>query len=133
MGLLKVCLVCGTVTDQPRCELHRPVAMPKTSSTARGYDYAWAKLSKRARKLQPFCVDCGTTNDLTADHSPEAWDRKARGLIIRLQDISVVCRGCNSKRGAARGGEQGLIEPSLDPRAKAKFLTDYRPIVQERG
>lgn len=107
MSLLKICLDCGALSDQPRCEQHRPVAMPKTSAHSRGYDSAWTRLSKRARALQPFCADCGTTNDLTADHSPEAWDRKSRGLVIRLQDIAVVCRPCNAKRGAARGETVG--------------------------
>lgn len=109
MGLLKPCLTCGELSAETRCDEHRAVRirMPKESATARGYDYAWTQLSKRARKLQPFCEDCGTTYDLTADHSPEAWDRKERGLIIRLQDIAVVCRPCNSKRGAARGEKAG--------------------------
>lgn len=69
----------------------------------RGYDSAWDRLSKRARKLQPFCSDCGREDDLTADHSPEAWRRKEQGKTIRLKDIDVVCRRCNSERGAARG------------------------------
>lgn len=69
----------------------------------RGYDYRWEKLSKRARKLQPFCTDCGRTDDLTADHSTEAWRRREAGLPIRLKDIDVVCRQCNTDRGAARG------------------------------
>lgn len=105
MALLKPCLSCGELSDEPRCEQHRAIRirLPKESSSARGYDYAWSQLSKRARKLQPFCSDCGRTDDLTADHSPEAWDRKRRGLIIRLQDIAVVCRACNTRRGAARG------------------------------
>lgn len=124
MSLLKVCLDCGEVTDKPRCELHRPAELPKESSTRRGYDYQWSKLSKRARKMQPFCSDCGTTDDLTADHSPETWDRKQRGLIIRLQDIDVVCRTCNSLRGKARGGEMGPTIRAKDPREKAKFQID---------
>ncbi|MGG5172681.1 hypothetical protein ACQR35_10950 [Pseudarthrobacter sp. J1738] len=126
MGLLKVCSECGAVTDQALCIDHRrkPAPSPshqlKGSSTARGYDYTWSKLSKRARQLQPFCLDCGSTSDLTADHSEEAWARKARGQVIRLEDITVVCRPCNSKRGAARGGELGLIDASKDPRAIGK-------------
>lgn len=105
MGLLKPCLSCGELSDETRCDEHRAVRlrMPKGSATSRGYDYQWTKLSARARKLQPFCSDCGRVDDLTADHSPEAWDRKERGLIIRLKDIDVLCRPCNTKRGAARG------------------------------
>lgn len=109
MSLLKPCLNCGALSDETRCLDHRVirVRLPKESATQRGYDYAWTQLSKRARQLQPFCSDCGRTDDLTADHSPEAWDRKRRGLIIRLQDIAVVCRACNTRRGAARGEQAG--------------------------
>jgi hypothetical protein len=53
--------------------------------------------------MQPFCSDCGATSDLTTDHTPEAWLRAAAGKVIRLQDIDVVCRRCNTDRGAARG------------------------------
>ena len=42
-------------------------------------------------------------DDLTTDHSPTAWKRREAGLAIRLRDVSVVCRRCNSERGAARG------------------------------
>lgn len=108
------CLDCGTVTPGTRCPecedarnkvraaRNTPHA-PKPSATARGYDAAWKKLSRRARLLQPFCSDCGATEDLQADHLPQAWARKARGLPIRLKDIDVVCGACNRKRGAARG------------------------------
>lgn len=65
----------------------------------RGYDNAWLRLSARARKRQPFCLDCGATDDLTTDHSAEAWRRKAEGKVIRLKDVDVVCRRCNSERG----------------------------------
>lgn len=130
MSLLKVCLTCGQVSDEPRCIMHRSTPMPKASAHSRGYDSAWTKLSKRARELQPFCEDCGATKDLTADHSPEAWKRKEQGKTIRLCDIAVVCRSCNALRGAARGekmGDKGLIRTAKDPRAKAKFPTDSRP------
>jgi len=28
-----------------------------------GYDAQWDRLSKRARRMQPFCIDCGSTED----------------------------------------------------------------------
>lgn len=125
-GLLKPCLDCGTLSERPRCPDHdqRPAEV-KTSSTARGYDTAWRKLSERARRLQPFCTDCGTTNDLTTDHSPEAWQRHNAGLPIRLADVAVVCRSCNGKRGRARPETRGREVPPAapDPVGKAKFAS----------
>lgn len=108
---LRPCLECGTPADQSRCpdctaEHQRAQPDRKTPAAARGYDWTWTKLSKRARKLQPFCSDCGATADLQADHSPEAWERKATGLPLRLADIDVVCGPCNRTRGAQRPNQR---------------------------
>lgn len=112
------CIDCGNITETTRCpDCERQFNRVRTTSrrdrdnaknlavkTAQnGYDNAWNRLSRKARELQPFCSDCGATTDLQADHSPEAWKRKAKGLAIRLQDIDVVCGRCNRRRGAARG------------------------------
>lgn len=98
---MRPCLDCGEPADGPRCPEHTVDTKPVAA--ARGYDHAWNVLSKRARKLQPFCSDCGATEDLQCDHTPEAWARKAAGKPIRLKDVDVVCGPCNVARGAARG------------------------------
>lgn len=124
-GLMKPCIECGELSDRNRCAEHRPKHAPKASRRERGYDAAWDRLSARARRIQPFCSDCGTTDDLTADHSPEAWERKAQGKPIRLQDVDVLCRGCNARRGAARGPNtrgQGVGDTVPSPHAKAEYL-----------
>ena len=76
---LRPCVVCGEPTTRGRCPQHR------------GYDAAWDRLSRKARRLQPFCSDCGAVEDLQTDHTPEAWTRKVAGKTIRLQDVDVVC------------------------------------------
>lgn len=117
---LRPCLDCGTPTNGPRCTEHTDDTKP--TATARGYDWTWQKLSKRARKLQPFCLDCGSTADLQTDHSPEAWQRKAAGKPIRLQDIQVLCGPCNRAAGAARGHTatrgDAPSAPGQDPRGR---------------
>jgi len=133
MGRLKsVCPTCGIVFERYResayCDDCKPPRdySDRTSATARGYDAQWTRLSKRARRLQPFCTDCGSEHDLTADHTVEAWKRKEQGKTIRLQDIDVVCRVCNSERGQARGeniSERRLIVDS-ERLARRDFLTD---------
>lgn len=87
------CLVCGRVTDATRCAQHQ-IKDTRPTPTQRGYDYAWRKLSRLARQLQPWCTDCGATTDLTADH--------LRWPALNLADVDVVCRACNSRRGARR-------------------------------
>lgn len=116
---MKPCIRCGVPTPSTRCDDCAPTAqsIPTTTAAERGYDNNWTKLSRRARRLQPFCTDCGATDDLQADHTPEAWRRKNDGLPIRLQDIEVCCRGCNVRRGAARGGKprgEGLPRVAQD-------------------
>lgn len=98
---LKPCIVCGTPANGSRCPDHRTDHKP--SARARGYNTAWDRLSKRARRMQPFCLDCGSTEDLQADHLPSAWQRKADGKPIRLQDIAIRCGPCNRAAGPARG------------------------------
>lgn len=121
------CIECGTPTPGTYCAEHAPVQTVSRPSRAAGYDGAWDRLSKRARKLSPFCEDCGTPDDLTCDHSAEAWRRKEAGKPIRLCDVAVVCRSCNARRGAARGeltpGGAPLPGGGLEPRGEAKFRT----------
>jgi 5-methylcytosine-specific restriction protein A len=114
---LTACLDCGEPSDGPRCAEH--TTDTKAPAADRGYDAAWTRLSKRARRLQPFCSDCGSTEDLQCDHTPEAWARKAAGLAIRLQDVQVLCGSCNRAAGAARGpaATRGMPpgRPATDP------------------
>lgn len=102
--MLRPCLECGEPCTGSRCSAHR---LPDTKPPpyARGYDHRWRVLSERARRVQPWCSDCGATDDLTCDHSPRAWARKAAGKVIRLRDVDVVCGRCNRARGAARGAD----------------------------
>lgn len=115
--LRSVCADCGLVYERESKSARCPECQPTRERTARrivsesrrgtrrsrGYDQAWERLSKRARRLQPWCSDCGREDDLTTDHSPQAWERRERGLTIRLEDVDVVCSTCNGERGAARG------------------------------
>lgn len=104
------CLVCGELGPASYCERHARAdraayrrATPDTRRRpGRGYDHEWTKLSRRARAAQPFCSDCGSTENLQADHTVQAWRRKRAGLAIRLSDVDVVCGDCNVKRGDAR-------------------------------
>ena len=122
MRLMKPCRDCGEPTNERlgRCsecktDEARKFADRGGSSRSRGYDRAWDKLSERARRLQPWCSDCGAREDLQLDHLPETWERKQQGKVLRLRDTGgVVCGQCNRKRGQARG--VGVEEGKRDPR-----------------
>ena len=109
--MLIPCLSCGELSPATRCpgctrEFNRETAKryPPRGSRSRGYDHAWDKLSRTARRLQPFCSKCGARDDLQCDHTPRAWARKERGLAIRLKDVDVLCGPCNRAAGSARPG-----------------------------
>lgn len=128
--LPSVCSTCGMVysrsresskclTCQParkperRTERRRTRERERGSATARGYGKQWQALSEQARYLQPWCSDCHTDQDLTTDHSPEAWARHAAGKPVRLEDVDVVCRVCNGRRGDARDPETADAHPTM--------------------
>jgi 5-methylcytosine-specific restriction endonuclease McrA len=106
------CLGCGVLIQVERgsktgarcwrCEAIREYDYPKKrgertsglTSRQRGYDRRWFRLSKQARRLQPWCSDCGSPDDLTGDHL--RWPART------LADVDVLCRSCNSSKGAIR-------------------------------
>lgn len=130
--MMRPCVTCGELSQTTRCPDHTPTPYPKAPTAERGYGAAWQRLSRRARAIQGYCSDCGTTDDLTTDHSEQAWARAERGLPIRLVDVDVVCRTCNGRRGQARPirdtpsvvldpGGKGLDIGGGDPRVVASF------------
>ncbi len=127
---LKPCIACGELGENSRCTdcstEHRKTYGGTTQrpSRAAGYDSAWDRLSKRARRMQPWCSDCGRDDDLNCDHSAEAWQRKAEGLPIRLRDVDVLCRVCNIDRGSSRPGGMRYPNPSRSLSAEAKFPSE---------
>lgn len=119
VAVMNVCAECGDtyqeLTDKHRghCEdcypelrkPHEEQRQRQQTTTELGYGWRWRKLSERARRYQDWCSDCGSPDDLTADHTPEAWQAYQSGRPISLDLIDVVCRRCNTDRGPARGPE----------------------------
>ena len=65
------------------------------TTAQRGYDSEYRELRKAAIAAHPYCADCGSTNDLTADHVvPLSQGGDPHGALV------VRCRSCNSRRGA---------------------------------
>lgn len=127
---LKPCLTCGLPSAGPRCDEHTVTHTggPRTSARTRGYNASWDRLSKRARRMQPFCTDCGATTDLQLDHSPQAWERHDAGLPIRPGiDAEVCCGPCNRARGAGRTRGNTPTHPKQDaPGLAAEGVTHCR-------
>lgn len=53
------------------------------------YGHGWRQLSKAARQAQPWCSECGSTEDLTLDHITP------RSLA---DGVAVLCRRCNGRK-----------------------------------
>ena len=96
------CLDCGTLMDGgTRCRSCRAVVERRRGTPAqRGYDARWYALSQGARQQQGWCSQCGATRDLTADHVVPL----ARGGANSWDNVVVLCRPCNSAKGATVGG-----------------------------
>jgi hypothetical protein len=98
LTVLQVCS-CGAVVERKPCDrCKRERARRRGTTTQRGYDRHWRKLSEQARSLHPYCAVPGcTSTDLTVDHI-DPRTRGKRGLT--LADVQVLCRFHNSQKGA---------------------------------
>jgi 5-methylcytosine-specific restriction endonuclease McrA len=91
--------ICGRIIppDWKRCDAcagGRPNLRTATTSQ-RGYGAAHQRRARAAIALHPWCSECGATDDLTADHLiPLAKGGNPLGAL------RVLCRSCNSRRGA---------------------------------
>lgn len=101
--LLASCAVCGEPCQGAYCDQHRHDRSKHRGTPQQlGYTERWKRLSRRARRLQPWCSICGSTGDLTCDHLH--WPAKD------LNDVQVLCRSCNAKKGEAPGRREWLAK-----------------------
>lgn len=85
------CLVCGEVSERARCPEHQIVKVKtNTDHVAFANNARWKKLSKKLRKLSPFCELCGTADDLTVDHLVRVTDRPE--WTYEIDNCRVLCR-----------------------------------------
>lgn len=64
-----------------------------SKTTQRGYGWDHQQRARATIAAQPWCSECGSTDDLTADHVVPLRSG------ARLSPLRVVCRSCNSGRG----------------------------------
>jgi 5-methylcytosine-specific restriction endonuclease McrA len=86
----------STVRGEPQCgpctpKRERPKNHPH-NNTGR-----WKRLSVKARKAQAWCLTCGSTRDLCADHIIPVAERPDLGH--EELNVTVRCRSCNGRRG----------------------------------
>ena len=85
------CPACYRASEQAKNQRRRE----RHGTTAqRGYGHRWQQLSALAIRRQPFCGNCGTDRDLTADHVIP----RSKGGRNTLDNVRVLCRKCNASK-----------------------------------
>lgn len=98
----RVCADCGRTTDKRRCLVcARAYESMRPSRRATGhYDAEWRRNVAQAIREHPWCSVCRTggtpDNPLTGDHITPWRD----GGSNDRGNIMVLCRACNSSKGA---------------------------------
>jgi 5-methylcytosine-specific restriction endonuclease McrA len=90
-------------------EYERQKRQRRGSTAQRGYGRAWQELRKVQLARQPYCADCGSTDDLTVDHIIPL----ARGGRGELSNLQTLCRRCNGIKSGRQGRvfEKGSNDP----------------------
>jgi hypothetical protein len=101
---LRTCVDCGALSTEGRCPTCRQKhEQARGSAHRRGYDAEWRKLAKLAVEIHVahfgwvcpgYGVEPHPAKDLTGDH--------LRRPALTLDDVAVLCRGCQNRKGAAR-------------------------------
>lgn len=66
--------------------------LPPVHSTRR-----WTRAARRQVRRQPWCAECGSTENLTADHIVVL---AAGGDPWSAANLQTLCATCNSNKGA---------------------------------
>lgn len=71
--------------------------------------------------MQPWCLDCGATDDLCTDHIIPIADRP--DLAFEELNVTVRCRSCNGRRGAhCTDEERNAVLSAIAKRLRRSYL-----------
>ena len=87
--IVRLCNGCGG--RFPPAELKRGRCR---NCQIRRYDHTHKRLARMVIARHPYCVDCGATDDLCADHIVP----RSQGGANVIENYAVRCRSCNSRR-----------------------------------
>ena len=91
--------------------------------TSRGYDNDWLRLSANAIAHHPYCSNCRSTEDLTADH---ILPKSKNGRNV-LSNVQVLCRSRNSgKREGVGVASRGSSQRNPPPGSREKNVMGLR-------
>lgn len=107
---LRPCLTCGEPAEQVRCPEHHKDTRTDREHVAWANNGRWKSLSKRLRRLAPWCEQCGATEVLTVDHLLPVSDYPE--LNYAIENCRVLCKSCNGRRGNrfTRDDAEGVLD-----------------------
>ena len=105
---------CGGIAGQ--CPEHDALKAERTrqrlarrgKTAARGYDSPWRRLVTQTKAAQRreygyvWCIDCGITEEQGKAEDNPITGEHLRWPALTLDDVELLCRRCNSKRGPIR-------------------------------
>lgn len=114
------CLRCGELSPESYCPEHRRERWNRRVSRSSEYGPNWTALSRKCRKLQPWCTQCGSTEQLETHHTVEAWLKLKHVGALTFSDaekglLIVLCHRCNVAAGAARIAAEHEIDCGTTP------------------
>jgi 5-methylcytosine-specific restriction enzyme A len=106
------CASCGRTYPPPRRRGRCPTCARdyerrKGSGHERDYTKQHRENAARVIAAHPWCVDCGATDDLCADHIVPL----SKGGTNRLNNYAVRCRGCNRASANVERRRQAATPP----------------------
>ena len=105
MPRFRTCIDCGTIADNTRCpDCRTRVDRTKRAKRPDLHNATHRRIRRDAIAAHPWCARCNATSDLTLDHVAPA---------STLLGFQVLCRSCNSSKGARTGGHprDGIKDP----------------------
>jgi 5-methylcytosine-specific restriction enzyme A len=127
---MKLCTVCGVLTSRPgsRCTEHARQSN-RSRHNALYNTRAWQRLSERVLRAwrgqygnwcPGYRRDAHPASDLTVDH---VVPLAAGGAPLDIANCAVLCRSCNSTKGAStdRGGVPHMWTRTLADRASLMY------------
>ena len=102
--MTKPCLVCGEPSDRSRCPEHQNHKSSAGRHAVHLNTTRWKKLSRKLRRMQPFCSTCGAREDLTVDHIVPV----SKGGKSTFGNQVAACKSCNGFKANRTPRQAGM-------------------------
>ena len=106
----RLCTPCHAKREEriakARARAEQKRLLHEGNASERGYDWAWAKVSKYVRTNEPICRHCQNTAATMVDHIVPL---KQGGARLELNNLQPLCRSCHAIKTARETRQQRAI------------------------